>query len=94
VAISVIPPIPTAWWLRPDSNAALVGEHNAVVWNRVYFSPWAASRSAVGVLTGPPKALAAPNPQSSINTTSTFGAPAGGRNGSMGGKLVAGSLAS
>jgi hypothetical protein len=39
VAISVIPPIPTAWWLRPDSSAARVGEHNAVVWNRVYFNP-------------------------------------------------------
>jgi hypothetical protein len=36
------------WWLRPDNNAARVGEHNAVVWNRVYFKPWAASRSAVG----------------------------------------------
>jgi hypothetical protein len=46
------------------------------------------------VLTGPPKALEAPNPVSSINTTSTFGAPAGGRSGSMGGKLVAGSFAS
>jgi hypothetical protein len=71
-----------------------VGEHNAVVWNRAYFKPPAASRSAVGVLTGPPKALAAPKPVSSIRTTSTLGAPAGGRNGSIGGKLVAGSLAS
>jgi hypothetical protein len=82
------------WWLRPDNNAARVGEHSAVVWNRLYFRPWAASRSAVGVLTGPPKALEAPNPQSSISTTSTFGAPAGGRNGSIGGNRVAGSLAS
>jgi hypothetical protein len=39
VAISVMPPIPTAWWLRPDSSAARVGEHNAVVWNLVYFRP-------------------------------------------------------
>ena len=44
------------------------------MWNRVYFSPAAASRSAVGVLTGPPKALEAPKPTSSSNTTSTFGA--------------------
>ncbi len=35
VAISVMPPIPTVWWLRPDSSAALVGEHSAVVWKRV-----------------------------------------------------------
>jgi hypothetical protein len=31
VAISVMPPIPTVWWLRPLSNAARVGEHSAVV---------------------------------------------------------------
>jgi hypothetical protein len=87
-------PIPTAWWLRPDSSAARVGEHSAVVWNRVYFKPWAASRSAVGMCTGPPNALEAPNPTSSIRTTSTFGAPAGGRSGSIRGKVVSGSLAS
>ena len=94
VASSVITPMPTAWWLRPVSKAARVGAHSAVVWNRVYFRPWAASRSAVGVLMGPPKALAAPNPTSSSSTTSTLGAPAGGRSDSIGGKLVAGSLAS
>jgi hypothetical protein len=94
VASSVIAPIPTAWWLRPDNNAARVGEHSAVVWNRLYFRPWAASRSAVGVLIGSPKALEAPKPVSSIRTTKTLGAPAGGRNGWIGGKLVAGSLAS
>jgi hypothetical protein len=87
-------PIPTAWWLRPDSNAARVGEHSAVVWNRVYFSPWPASRSAVGMLTGPPKALEAPKPTSSSRTSSTLGAPAGGRKGRIAGKLVSGSLAS
>jgi hypothetical protein len=65
-----------------------------VVWKRLYFNPWAARRSVVGVLTGPPKALDAPNPVSSISTTRTLGALAGGRSGSIGGKLVAGSLAS
>jgi hypothetical protein len=35
VAISVIPPMPTEWWLRPLSSAARVGEHSAVVWKRV-----------------------------------------------------------
>ena len=64
------------------------------MWNRVYFSPAAASRSAVGVLTGPPKALEAPKPTSSSNTTSTFGASGGGRSGVIGGKAVSGSLAS
>ena len=67
------------------SSAARVGEHSAVVWKRVYFSPSPASRSAVGVAHGPPKALDAPKPTSSISTTSTFGAPAGGRSGSIGG---------
>ena len=35
VAISVMPPMPTEWWLRPVSSAWRVGEHSAVVWNRV-----------------------------------------------------------
>src|SRR3954447_25261874 len=87
-------PIPTEWWLRPDSKAARVGAHNAVVWKRLYFSPPAASRSAVGVAHGPPKALEAAKPTSSSRITRTFGAPAGGRSGSIGGKLDSGSLAS
>jgi hypothetical protein len=70
-------PIPTLWWLRPVMSATRVGEHNAVVWNRVYFSPWPATRSAVGISHGPPKALPAPNPTSSNNTSNTFGAPSG-----------------
>jgi len=80
-----MPPIPTEWWLRPDSNAARVGEHNEVVWNRVYLSPLLASRSKVGVWHGPPNTLAAPKPTSSSSTTSRFGAPAGGRSGVIGG---------
>src|SRR3954447_25898590 len=94
VASSVITPIPTVWWLRPVSRAALVGAQRAVVWKRLYFSPPAASRSAVGVAHGPPNALEAANPTSSSRMTSTFGAPAGGRSGSIGGKLDSGSLAS
>jgi hypothetical protein len=35
VAISVMPPMATEWWLRPLSSAARVGEHSAVVWKRV-----------------------------------------------------------
>jgi hypothetical protein len=80
--------------LRPDSSAARVGEHRAVVWKRVNLSPAAARRSAVGVWHGPPKALDAPKPTSSISTTSTLGAPAGGSSRSMGGYAVSGSLAS
>src|SRR4051812_49511307 len=86
-------PIPTEWWLQPDSKAARVGAHRAVVWKRLYFSPPAASRSAVGVAHGPPNALEAAKPTSSRRMTSTFGAPAGGRSGSIGGKLEAGALA-
>src|SRR5207245_10744967 len=66
----------------------------AVVWKRLYFSPAAASFSAFGVLQGPPKALAEPNPASSIRMSSTLGAPLGGRNCSIGGNLVSGSFAS
>ena len=85
VAISVMAPMPTEWWLRPQSSAARVGAHSAVVWKRVYFRPPAASRSAVGVWHGPPKALEAPKPTSSIRKTSTLGAPGGGRSGVIGG---------
>jgi hypothetical protein len=94
VAFSVMWPIPTAWWLRPLIIAARVGEHSAVVWNRVYFSPCAATRSATGISHGPPKALPAPKPTSSNSTSSTFGAPAGGRTGAIGEKLLSGSRAS
>ena len=87
-------PMPTEWWLRPVSSACRVGAHSAVVWNRLYRSPPAASRSAVGVWHGPPKALEAPKPTSSSRTTSTLGAPAGGSSGSIGGKEVSGSFAS
>ncbi len=94
VAVSVMLPIPTEWWLRPVSIACRVGAHSAVVWNRLYFRPPAASRSAVGVAHGPPNALDAPNPTSSSSTTSTFGAPSGGSSGSIGGNAVSGSFAS
>src|SRR3954471_24516016 len=87
-------PIPTEWWLRPVSSAERVGEHSAVVWKRVYLRPLAARRSKFGVWHGPPKALEAPKPTSSISTTSTFGAPFGGRSGTIGGYDVSGSLAS
>jgi hypothetical protein len=94
VASSVTAPIPTEWWFRPVRRAARVGAQSAVVWNRVNFRPAAAKRSAFGVEHGPPNALGAPKPQSSIKMTSTFGAPAGGRSGSIGGKDVFGSFAS
>ena len=64
------------------------------MWKRLNFSPPAASRSALGVAHGPPNALDAPKPTSSSSTTSTFGAPSGGRSGSIGANDVSGSLAS
>jgi hypothetical protein len=94
VAISVIPPIPTEWWLRPVNSACRVGEHNAVVWKRLSLTPPTANRSAVGVLHGPPNADDAPKPTSSINTISTLGAPSGGRSSVIGGYFVFGSFAS
>src|SRR6059058_2989206 len=87
-------PIPTVWWLRPVRSAALVGAQRAVVWKRLYFSPPADSRSAVGVAHGPPNALDAAKPTSSSRMTSTLGAPSGGRRGSIAGNDAAGSLAS
>ena len=85
VAVSVMLPMPTEWWLRPVSIAWRVGAHSAVVWKRLYFKPPAASLSAVGVAHGPPNALDAPKPTSSSRMISTLGAPSGGSNGSIGG---------
>src|SRR6187200_1953773 len=87
-------PIPTEWWFRPVSKAARVGAHSAVVWKRLYFRPFPANRSAVGVAHGPPNALDAAKPTSSSRMTSTLGAPAGGCSGSIGGNFASGSLAS
>src|SRR4051794_41929174 len=81
-----MPPMPTVWWFRPERSAARVGEQSAVVWKRLYFSPPAARRSAVGVMHGPPNALEAAKPTSSRSTISTLGAPAGGLRGSIGGE--------
>jgi hypothetical protein len=85
VAISVMPPMPTAWWLRPVRSAWREGEHRAVVWKRLNRSPSPANRSKVGVLHGPPNTLEEPNPASSSMITRTFGPPVGGRSGSIGG---------
>src|SRR5215207_7564815 len=84
VASSVMLPMPTLWWLRPVNSAERVGEHSAVVWKRVYLRPVFASRSKLGVAHGPPNALLAPKPTSSIRITTTFGAPSGGRSGWIG----------
>src|SRR5262245_22439429 len=63
--------------LRGRRHLDHVGEHSAVVWKRVYLSPWEASRSAEGVWHGPPNALEAPKPTSSSRIKSTLGAPVG-----------------
>ena len=94
VAISVMAPIPTAWWLRPVNSACRVGAHRAVVWNREKDRPLSANRSAEGVRHGPPKTLAAPKPTSSSRITSTLGAASGGRTGTIGSNTARGSLAS
>src|SRR5215470_4013022 len=70
-------PVAAEWWLRPVSRAARVGEQSAVVWKRVYFSPFLASLSRFGVGICPPKVPHCPKPQSSIRMTRTLGAPAG-----------------
>jgi hypothetical protein len=48
----------------------------------------------LGVAQGPPKALEAPKPTSSIRMINTFGADAGARTGLIGGNDVSGSFAS
>ena len=48
-----------------------------MTWNRLYFSPPSAIRVRLGVSIGPPNVLGAPNPASSMSTSSTFGAPSG-----------------
>src|SRR5262245_65392308 len=70
-------PVLQLWWLRPVIRAARVGEHRAVVWKRLYFSPRFASLSKVGVGIGPPKVLAAPKPTSSVMMSRMLGAPLG-----------------
>ena len=65
-----------------------MGEQMAVVWKRLYRSPAPAMRSAVGMGTGPPNALDAPNPTSSSSTRSTLGACFGGRFTSIGSRLT------
>src|SRR5207253_6336735 len=88
VAVSMIEPVLHEWWLRPVSRAIRVGEQRAVVWKRLYFSPWAASFSHVGMFTGPPNALDWPKPMSSSRTMTTFGAPLGALTSNRGGALA------
>jgi hypothetical protein len=79
---------------RARRSAAGVGAQSAVLWKRLNFSPLAARRSAVGVAMTPPKAEDAAKPTSSRRATRTFRAPDGGRSGSIGGNVAAGSFAS
>ena len=65
-----------------------VGLHSAVVWKRLYLRPLSASRSSVGMRIGPPKALLAPKPMSSISTMTTFGAPCGAFTSKRGGGVA------
>ncbi len=65
-----------------------VGLHSAVVWKRLYFKPLSARRSSVGIRTGPPKALLAPKPMSSISTITTLGAPCGAVTANRGGAVA------
>ena len=88
VANSVMKPMLLTWWLRPDFSAARVGEQSAVVWKLLKRRPSLASRSSVGIGTGPPKLPGTAKPMSSIRTTTTFGAPAGAFTWKKGGALA------
>jgi hypothetical protein len=72
-------PVAVTWGLRPVIRAARVGEHKAVVWNRLYRRPCAASLSMLGEETPPPKTLNCPKPTSSRRISTMLGAPFGGR---------------
>src|SRR5271166_2246730 len=65
-----------------------VGEQRAQVWKQLYFKPFLANFSAVGVSVGPPNALVCPNPTSSSKTMTTFGALAGAFTSKRGGALA------
>ena len=52
-ALYMIAPALFEWWLRPVRSATRVGEQSAVVWKRLYLSPWLARRSSVGMATRP-----------------------------------------
>src|ERR1700692_4876031 len=84
----MIEPVLHEWWFLPVSSAIREGEQRAVVWKRLYFRPFAASFSTVGIWTGPPKALDCPKPMSSINTMTTFGAPFGAFTANRGGAFA------
>jgi hypothetical protein len=58
-----------------------VGEHIAVVWNRLYAIPSLTIRSIVWVRTSPPNVVGRAGPASSISTIRMFGAFAGSRRG-------------
>lgn len=76
--------------LRPVRSAFRVGEDSAVVWKGLFLRPLTPSFSKFGVSRGPPNALDAPNPRSSIRMISTLGAPLGDRRSLMGGNFVSG----
>ena len=77
VAISVMPAMPTEWWLRPVSNAWRVGELMRGGVETVILQPGCSQLFSGRHRQGPPKALEAPNPTSSIRMSRTLGAPFG-----------------
>ena len=46
--------MPTAWWLRPVSREARVGEHSGVTWKFEYRRPLVARASIFGVVRSEP----------------------------------------
>ena len=70
--------MPTAWWFRPVSRQARVGEHKGVTWKRLKRSPRAAIRSMPGVSMSEPKHPSCAKPRSSSTMMTTWGAFSGG----------------
>src|SRR5712691_1236519 len=81
MGMSARKPMPTAWWFRPVSRQARVGEQSDVTWKRLYRRPAAASASIRGVPRSDPKQPSCAKPRSSTTISTTLGAPAGGTGG-------------
>ena len=85
VAVSVMLPIPTEWWLRPVSSAARVGAHSAVVWNRLYLRAAGGELLGGRRLAGTAERAGCAEAHVIEQDDQTFGAPSGGSSGSIGG---------
>ena len=94
MAISVTPPMPAEWWLRPVINAWRRGRAERRRVKPVVLQPSAASFSKRRRVARPAEGAGRAEAHVVEQDDQHVGVPAGGRSGSIGGNLVSGSLAS